>query len=128
MAIIPGYGGTVSLNFGAGATAFPAKNISVSMERASLDVSAIADFKESRAPGRYRRTATFDLMAQDGSADNAIRSAMVPTTLANAVSTSITLTWVNSSITYTISGFFTSAVRSDDPNQPGTWSITMEEF
>ena len=90
MAIISGYGGTFSLTLQAVAiTVFPAKNITISIARSSLDVTTIADYKEKRAPGRFSRTATFDVLAQNGSADDAIRSHMNPTSLATAVAVSL---------------------------------------
>jgi hypothetical protein len=130
MAIVSGYGGTFSLTLQGGTiTAFPAKNVTISVARSSLDVTTIADFQEKRAPGRFSRTATFDVMAQNGSTDNAIRSHMNPTTLALAVAVTCTLTYVDQgSITYTIIGHMTSATRTDDGTGPGMWSLTLEEF
>ena len=130
MAIISGYGGTFSLTLQAVAiTVFPAKNITISIARSSLDVTTIADYKEKRAPGRFSRTATFDVLAQNGSADDAIRSHMNPTSLATAVAVTCTLTYLDQgAITYTIAGHLTSATRTDDGTGPGMWSLTLEEF
>jgi hypothetical protein len=130
MAIISGYGGAFQLTLQGGTIAtFPARNITVSVARSSLDVTTIADFREKRAPGRFSRTATFDLMAQNGSDDNAIRSHMNPTTLALAVAVTCTLTYTDQgSVAYTMIGHMTSATRTDDGTGPGMWSITLEEF
>lgn len=128
MALIPGYGGTVQLNIdGGGLLTFPVKNISITIERASIDVTQLSDYQEKRAPGRYRRTASFDMMAQDSSTDNGLRSHIVPSSLANAINRTLTLSWANSSITYTLTGHTTSANRTEDGTGPAMWSITVEE-
>ena len=129
MALITGYGGTVTLNFqSSSAIAFPVRNISINFERASIDTTQLSDFREKRAPGRVRRTATFDMMAQDSTTDNALRLHMVPTTLAEAVGRSVALAFLDQgSISYNITGHLTSASRSDDGTGPGMWSLTLEE-
>ena len=129
MAIITGYGGTVTLNFqSSSAIAFPVRNISINFERASIDTTQLSDFREKRAPGRVRRTATFDMMAQDSTTDNALRLHMFPTTLAEATARSVALAFVDqASISYNITGHLTSASRSDDGTGPGMWSLTLEE-
>jgi hypothetical protein len=128
MALIPGYGGTVSLSIdGGGSVAFPVKNISITIERTSIDVTQLSDFREKRAPGRYRRTASFDMMAQDQQSDDGLRGHVVPANLANAINRTLTLTWANSSITYTLTGHTTSASRSEDGTGVAMWSITVEE-
>ena len=130
MAIISGYGGDFKLALQGGAsTAFPAKNITISVARSSLDVTTIADYQEKRAPGRFSRTATFDVMAQSSTTDNEIRSHMNPSSLALAVAVTCTLTYIDQgSITYSIVGHLTSATRTDDGTGPGMWSLTLEEF
>ena len=130
MAIIAGYGGSFSLTLqGASAAVFPAKNITISVARSSLDVTTIADFREKRAPGRFSRTATFDVLAQTSTSDDNIRSHMNPSNLANAVAVTCTLTYIDQgSITYSIVGHLTSATRTDDGTGPGMWSLTLEEF
>lgn len=129
MAIIAGYGGTVSMNIDSGgAVTFPVRNIAVSYERASLDVTQLSDFREKRAPGRIRRSVTFDMMAQDSTTDNALRAHLFPTTLANAVNRSVALTFTDQgSIAYTITGHLVSAQRSDDGTGPAMWSLSMDE-
>ena len=129
MATIIGFGGTVTLNFNAGgATTFPVRNISVSFERDSLDVTQLSDFRMKRAPGRFRRTASFEMMAQDSSTDNALRTHLYPTTLADTVNRSVVLTFTDQgSIAYTLTGHLTSASRTDDGSGPGVWSLSMDE-
>ena len=129
MATIIGFGGSGTLNFnGLGASAFPVRNVSVSFERASLDITTITDFREKRAPGRIRRTATFEMFAQDSTSDNSLRTHIYPTTLADAVSRSVVLTYTDQgSIAYTITGHITSASRTDDGTGPGIWSLSLDE-
>jgi hypothetical protein len=100
----------------------------VSFERASLDVTTISDFREKRAPGRIRRTATFEMLAQDSTTDNNLRTHLYPTTLADAVNRSVVLTYTDQgSIAYTITGHITSASRTDDGTGPGIWSLSLDE-
>lgn len=129
MAIIAGYGGTVTMNIdGGGVVTFPVRNIAVSYERASLDVTQLSDFREKRAPGRVRRSASFDMMAQDSTTDNALRTHLFPTTLATAVNRTVTLVFTDQgSISYTITGHLVSAQRSDDGTGPAMWSLSMDE-
>ena len=129
MALIAGYGGTVTLNFqSSSAIAFPVRNISINFERASIDTTQLSDFREKRAPGRVRRTATFDMMAQDSGTDDALRLHMFPTTLIEATGRSVVLLFTDQgNKNYTFTGHLTSASRSDDGTGPGMWSLTMEE-
>ena len=129
MALIAGYGGSVTLNFqSSSATSFPVRNISINFERASIDTTQLSDFREKRAPGRVRRTATFDMMAQDSTTDDALRLHMFPTTLVEATGRSVILLFTDQgNKAYTITGHLTSASRSDDGTGPGMWSLTLEE-
>jgi hypothetical protein len=129
MALIAGYGGTFTLNFQSStAVSFPAKNITISSSRSSLDVTTIADYQEKRAPGRFSRTATFDIMASDSTTDNALRLHMKPVSLATAVAVSVALSFTDQgAIAYTMTGHLTSATRTDDGTGPGMWSLTLEE-
>jgi hypothetical protein len=129
MALIAGFGGTLTLNFNAaGAVTVPVRNVTISYERSTLDVTQLSDYIEKRKPGRVRRTATFDMMASDATTDNVIRDHMYPTTLANALNRSVALSYTDSgSIAYTITGHLTSASRSDDGTGPGMWSLSLEE-
>ena len=129
MAYIMGYGGTVTLNFnGGGAVTAPVRNVQLQVERASLDVTLVSDFREKRLPGRVRRTASFDLLAQDLTSDDALREHIYPTSLANAVNRSVVLTFTDQGTkTYTITGHITSASRTDDGTGATVWSLTMDE-
>lgn len=129
MALIAGFGGSLTLNFNAaGAITVPVRNITISYERSTLDVTQLSDYIEKRKPGRARRTVTFDMMASDGTTDNVIREHMYPTTLANALNRSVALSYTDSGTqAYTITGHLTSATRSDDGTGPAMWSLAMEE-
>lgn len=129
MALIAGFGGTLTLAFNAGSSiTIPVRNVTISYERSTLDVTQLSDYIEKRKPGRVRRTATFDMMASDSTTDDVIRDHMYPNTLANALNRSVALSYTDSgSIAYTITGHLTSASRSDDGTGPGMWSLSLEE-
>jgi hypothetical protein len=129
MALILGYGGQIQLNFQAGgAVTFPVRNISVAHERASIDTTQLSDFRDKRAPGRWRRSVTFDMIAQDGAADNAVRTHMTPASVADAQNRTCVLSWTDAGgVSYAITGHLTSASRGDDGTGPGSWSLTLEE-
>jgi hypothetical protein len=105
-----GYGGTVSLNFNSGgSTTWPVRNIQLQVERASLDVTLVSDWREKRVPGRVRRTLSFDLLAQDASTDDPVREHIYPTSLANAVNRSVVVAFSDQAgKAYTITGHITS--------------------
>ena len=128
MAITPGYGGAFTLNFQAGTAAnYPAKNVTFSHSRSSVDVTALTDFQEKRLPGRIQRSATFDCMA-DSSLDAGIRTHMNPTTVAEAQNRTVAFSYTDKGgIAYILTGHMTSATRTDDGSGPGMWSITVEE-
>jgi hypothetical protein len=126
MAITPGYGGTLSLNFGS-SVLYAAKNVTFSHSRTSLDATSLSDFTEKRMPGRIQRSATFDCMADSG-LDVAIRTHMNPATVAAAQTASVIFTYTDKgSLAYSLTGHMTSATRTDDGSGPGMWSITVEE-
>jgi hypothetical protein len=128
MAITPGYGGALTLNFQtAGAATYFAKNVTFSHSRSSLDSTSLADFAEKRMPGRIQRSVTFDCMA-DSSLDAAIRTHMNPTTIALAQAVTVAFSYTDKGgLPYTITGHLTSATRTDDGSGPGMWSMTLEE-
>lgn len=129
MAYIAGYGGSVTLNFqGGSAITHPVRNIQLQIERASLDVTLVSDWREKRLPGRVRRTATFDMLAQDGASDDLFREHVYPTTLANAVNRTVTLAFTDQgSKAYTMIGHIVSAARTDDGSGAVVWSVSLEE-
>jgi len=128
MAITPGYGGALTLNFqSVGATTYYAKNVTFSHSRSSLDSTSLADFGEKRMPGRIQRSVTFDCMA-DSTLDVAIRTHMNPTTIALAQGVTVAFSYTDKgALAYTITGHLTSATRTDDGSGPGMWSMTLEE-
>jgi hypothetical protein len=129
MGYIAGYGGTVTLNFQSGSpVTYPVRNIQLQIERASLDVTLVSDWREKRLPGRVRRTATFDMLAQDGASDDPLREHVYPTSLANAVNRSVVLAFTDQgSKAYTLTGHIVSASRTDDGSGAVVWSLTLEE-
>ena len=128
MAITPGYGGALTLNFQSStAVTYLAKNVTFSHSRSSLDSTSLGDFAEKRMPGRIQRSATFDCMADSG-LDAAIRSHMNPTTIALAQGVTVAFSYLDmGGLAYTITGHLTSATRTDDGSGPGMWSLTLEE-
>ena len=128
MAITPGYGGALTLNFqSSSAVSYAAKNVTFSHSRTSLDSTSLADFVEKRMPGRIQRSATFDCMADSG-LDAAIRTHMNPTSIALAQGVTVAFSYTDKgALAYTIVGHLTSATRTDDGSGPGMWSMTLEE-
>jgi len=129
MGYVFGYGGSATLNFNAGGAAtYPVRNIQLSTERASLDVTLVSDFREKRVPGRVRRTVSFDLIVEDGTANNAFREHIYPTLLNNAQDRSVVPVYTDESAqAYTITGHIVSASRTDDGAGIATWSCQMDE-
>jgi hypothetical protein len=127
MALIAGYGGTVAFS---GTSAVACRSVTITQERASLDVTQLGDYIEKRAAGRARQSGSLTLYRQDSTVDNALRAHILPTTLANAVTTTATLTF-----TYTDQGsqaygswniIITSATLTDDGTGAATWELTFE--
>jgi hypothetical protein len=129
MPYIMGYGGTVSLNFNSGgSTTWPVRNIQLQVERASLDVTLVSDWREKRVPGRVRRTLSFDLLAQDAATDDPVREHIYPTSLANAVNRSVVVAFSDQAgKAYTITGHITAASRTDDGTGAAVWSLSVDE-
>ena len=127
MALIAGYGGTVAFS---GTSAVACRSVTITQERASLDVTQLGDYIEKRAAGRARQSGSLTLYRQDGTVDNALRAHILPTSLTNAVTTTATLTF-----TYTDQGsqaygswniIITSATLTDDGTGAATWELTFE--
>lgn len=129
MPYVFGYGGSVTMVLnGAGPATVPVRNIQLSYERQSLDVTLVSDFREKRVPGRVRRTVSFDMIVEDGTQNNPLRDHIYPTSLANAQDRTITLTYTDeSAFAYTITGHIVSATRTDDGSGIATWSCQMDE-
>lgn len=127
MALIAGYGGTVAFS---GTSAVACRSVTITQERASLDVTQLGDYIEKRAAGRARQSGSLTLYRQDVAVDNALRAHILPTSLTNAVTTTATLTF-----TYTDQGtlaygswniIITSATLTDDGTGAATWELTFE--
>ncbi|MEY4376890.1 MAG: hypothetical protein RJB26_1440 [Pseudomonadota bacterium] len=127
MALIAGYGGTVAFS---GTSAVACRSVTITQERASLDVTQLGDYIEKRAAGRARQSGSLTLYRQDSTVDNALRAHILPTSLTNAVTTTATLTF-----TYTDQGsqaygswniIITSATLTDDGTGAATWELTFE--
>jgi len=127
MALIAGYGGTVAFS---GTSAVACRSVTITQERASLDVTQLGDYIEKRAAGRARQSGSLTLYRQDSTVDNALRAHILPTSLTNAVTTTATLTF-----TYTDQGsqgygswniIITSATLTDDGTGAATWELAFE--
>jgi hypothetical protein len=125
MALITGYGGTVSFS---GQSSTKAKSITINMERDSLDITALGDFITKRAPGRVRRSGTLSLY-RDSSTDTALKSHMFPTTLVLATGATLTLSYTDQGgVAYSSMNVqITSASISDDGTGAAMWELTWEE-
>lgn len=129
MALIAGYGGTLAFS---GQSSVACRSVTINQERAALDVTQIGDWIEKRAAGRARQSGSMTLYRQDASVDNALRAHILPTTLANAVTTTASLTF-----TYTDQGtlaygawniMITSATLTDDGTGAAMWELTFERI
>jgi len=125
MALIAGYGGTVSFS---GQSSTKAKSITINMERDSLDVTQIGDWITKRAPGRVRRSGSLSLY-RDTATDTALRTHMFPTTLVAAATATLTLAYTDQgSVAYaSMNVQITSATISDDGTGAAMWELTWEE-
>lgn len=140
MALIAGYGGTLTFS---GTTSVACRSFTLNWERASLDITQIGDYRERRAAGRIRRFGTVTLYRQDGTIDDVLRTHLQPTTLANAVTATLTLRYVDGAITggtpagkqygditnaaNPINIQITGAVLTDDGTGAAMWELTWEE-
>ena len=124
MALIAGYGGVLA--FG-GQSAVVCKSFTLNMERDSLDVTTISDYRTKRAPGRVRRSGTMTLFRSTG--DALLMAHMFPTSAATAATATLALTYTDQGTV--VYGAFdiqvTSASISDDGSGPATWELTWEE-
>lgn len=126
MAFTPGYGGTLTL----GGTTFPVRNITFSHSRLSVETTQLSDIRIKKAPGRYSRSGSFEMISQTSTSDNAIRSHMVPTDLSAATSASLALVYTDGGgNSYTVTVHLTKADRVDggDGTSPGIWQCEFEE-
>ena len=126
MALTPGYGGTLTL----GGTTHTGRNINFDHNRLSVDVTQMSDIRVKKAPGRYSRSGSFEMIAQTSTTDNAIRSHMVPADLSAATGASLALVYTGGGgNSYSITVHLTRASRVDggDGSSPGIWQCDFEE-
>ena len=139
MALISGYGGAITFSgftAGAGIT-IQVKSFTLNIEKDSLEVTAINDWRKKYAPGRTRVSGSLTLFRQTSTADDLLRAHLMPTTLINSVNAVLTLKYVDQgSQTYrnTMDGTaadwniqITSASFSDDGTGAGTWELSWEQ-
>lgn len=122
MPIVSGYGGTLSF----GGSSYTVKDIKLKTTRQSFDITQLSDFKEKRAPGRFRRSGTFTLFVD--TAQSALRSHLAPSTLANALAASVVLVFTDSAANATTMNIhITDAEESHDGNGAAMWTVSFEE-
>ena len=139
MALISGYGGAITFSgftASAGIT-MQVKSFTLNIEKDSLEITAIGDWRKKYAPGRTRTSGSLTLFRQTSSADNNLRAHLMPTSLANSVNAVLTLSYTDQgTITYqnTMDGSsaawnvqITSASFSDDGTGAGTWELSWEQ-
>ena len=135
MALITGFGGTLTFS---GQSTVAVRSFTMNIEKASLDVTTLSDFREKRLPGRVRRSGTLTLYRQDGTIDNTLRAHVIPADLAAATLPNCTLTlkYVDQgSQSYDEFGagtnafniHITSASFTDDGTGPAMWELSWEE-
>ena len=141
MALISGYGGVIlfsGFTASAGIT-MQVKSFTLNIEKDSLEVTAIGDWRKKYAPGRTRVSGSLTLFRQTSTADDNLRAHLMPTSLLNSVNAVLTLKYTdqgNSAYwnTMDVSGSpavwniqITSASFSDDGTGAGTWELSWEQ-
>ena len=136
MALITGYGGTLTFS---GTSTVAVRSFTMNFERASLDITTLADIRERRGPGRVRRFGTLTLYRQDGTIDNTLRAHLMPLDLAAASTAVLALKYVDAApgggISYDEYGAgtgnmnvqITSASFTDDGTGAAMWELSWEE-
>ena len=141
MALISGYGGAITFSGFTASTGITiqVKSFTLNIEKDSLEVTAIGDWRKKYAPGRTRVSGSLTLFRQSSTADNALRLHLMPIDLAGAVGASLTLKYTDSqSFVYqnTTDGLttpaawnvqITSASFTDDGTGAGTWELSWEQ-
>jgi hypothetical protein len=139
MALISGYGGAITFSgftASAGIT-MQVKSFTLNIEKDSLEVTAINDWRKKYAPGRTRVSGSLTLFRQTSTADDLLRAHLMPTSLINAVSAVLTLKYIdqgNQTYRNTMDGTaadwnvqITSASFSDDGTGAGMWELSWEQ-
>lgn len=133
MALIAGFGGTLTFS---GQTSVAVRSFTMNIEKSSLDVTTISDFREKRLPGRVRRFGTMTLYRQDGTIDDLLRSHLMPVDVSGTVAAVLTLKYVDQGLksydefgagTNAFSIHITSASFTDDGTSAATWELSWEE-
>lgn len=133
MALIHGFGGTLTFS---GQSSVAVRSFTMNIEKASLDVTTLSDFREKRLPGRVRRSGTMTLYRQDGTIDDTLRAHLIPADVAGTVAAVLTLKYVDQGTkSYDEYGagnaafniHITSASFTDDGTGPATWELSWEE-
>ena len=139
MALISGYGGAITFSGFTASTGITIqiKSFTLNIEKDSLEVTAIGDWRKKYAPGRTRVSGSLTLFRQTSTADDTLRAHLMPTTLLLSVGAVLTLKYVdqgNSSYWNTMDGTaanwnvqITSASFSDDGTGAGTWELSWEQ-
>jgi len=141
MALISGYGGTILFSGFTASTGIvmQVKSFTISVEKESLEVTAIGDWRKKYAPGRTRVSGSLTLFRQTLTSDNLLRAHIMPTSLANSVNAVLTLKytdqgaidyWNSMDVAGTPVAFniqITSASFTDDGTGAGTWDLSWEQ-
>ncbi|CAB4167432.1 hypothetical protein UFOVP862_15 [uncultured Caudovirales phage] len=139
MALISGYGGAITFSGFTASTGITIqiKSFTLNIEKDSLEVTAIGDWRKKYAPGRTRVSGSLTLFRQTVGTDDTLRAHLMPTTLLLSVGAVLTLKYVDQgNITYqnTMDGTaavwnvqITSASFSDDGTGAGTWELSWEQ-
>jgi hypothetical protein len=139
MALISGYGGAITFSGFTASTGITiqVKSFTLNIEKDSLEVTAIGDWRKKYAPGRTRVSGSLTLFRQTSTADDTLRAHLMPTTLLLSVGAVLTLKYVdqgNSSYWNTMDGTavvwnvqITSASFTDDGTGAGTWELSWEQ-
>jgi hypothetical protein len=139
MALISGYGGAITFSGFTASTGITIqiKSFTLNIEKDSLEVTAIGDWRKKYAPGRTRVSGSLTLFRQTSTADDTLRAHLMPTTLLLSVGAVLTLKYLdqgNSTYWNTMDGTaanwnvqITSASFSDDGTGAGTWELSWEQ-
>ena len=139
MALISGYGGAITFSGFTASTGITiqVKSFTLNIEKDSLEVTAIGDWRKKYAPGRTRVSGSLTLFRQTSTADDTLRAHLMPTTLLLSVGAVLTLKYIdqgNSTYWNTMDGTaanwnvqITSASFSDDGTGAGTWELSWEQ-
>ena len=140
MALISGYGGTILFSGFTASTGIvmQVKSFTISVEKESLEVTAIGDWRKKYAPGRTRVSGSLTLFRQTSTADDLLRAHVMPTSLSASVNAVLTLKYTDQGTkdywnSMDVSGSpaawnvqITSASFTDDGTGAGTWELSWE--